>query len=164
MSDQNIKHGSYLSFRIGTEIFATSVSYVVNILEMTKITRVPKSAKYIKGVINLRGNVLPVLDSRIKFGLPETEYTTNTCILVLDIKVKKDLVKLGAIVDSVNEVLELSSSDIEPPPSIGTSFKSDILIGIANKNDTFIMLIDPAKVFTDDEIINIQDINSETTK
>lgn len=163
MSDQSLKHISYLSFQVGTEVFATSVNHVINILEMIKITRVPKSPQYMKGVINLRGSVLPVLDTRIKFGLPETEYTTNTCILVIEIKVKKDIVQLGAIVDSVNEVIELTANDIEPPPSIGANFKSDILIGMANKNDTFIMIIDPSKVFADDEIINMHDVASETT-
>lgn len=155
------KTKSYLSFRVGTELFAADVSNVLSILEMTKITRVPKSPDYLKGVINLRGNVLPVLDTRLKFGLSEAEYTTNTCILVLNIKLNKESVQLGAIVDNVSEVLELTDADINPPPSLGSSYKTDYLYGMAKQNDNFIMIIDPNIVFADDEIINISEIKAE---
>ena len=80
-----LKTDSYLTFKLGEETFGANVSKVLNILEMTKITKVPKSPGYMKGVINLRGSVLPLIDTRIKFDMPETEYTANTCILVLDI-------------------------------------------------------------------------------
>ena len=97
---------SYLSFKLGDEIFASNVSKVLNILEMMKITKVPKAPTYMKGVINLRGTVLPVVDTRLKFGMLPIELTTNTCILVLDVKVDEESVHIGAIVDSVQEVLE----------------------------------------------------------
>lgn len=155
---------SYLSFQVGTEIFAASVTNIINILEMTKITKVPKSPVFMKGVMNLRGIVLPVLDTRIKFGLPETEYTTNTCILVIEILSKNETIQLGAIVDNVQEVLELSKEDILPPPSLGTSFHSDYLTGMARKNDNFIMIIDVNKVFADDEIINVQEFSNDVEK
>lgn len=162
MKNQNeeIKR-SYLSFKVGTEFFATNVSCVLNILEITKITRVPKSPRFLKGVINLRGNVLPVLDTRIKFGLKETEYTTNTCILVLEIKIKNEKIQLGAIVDSVSAVLELADDQIQPAPSLGTSYKTDILEGFTNLDDEFIMIIDPDKVFADEEIIDINNISAD---
>jgi purine-binding chemotaxis protein CheW len=152
---------SYLSFKVGTEFFATNVSCVLNILEITKITRVPKSPKFLKGVINLRGNVLPVLDTRIKFGLKETEYTTNTCILILEIKIKNEKVQLGAIVDSVSAVLELADEQIQPAPSLGTSYKTNILKGFTKVDDEFIMIIDPDKVFADEEIIDINNISAD---
>jgi purine-binding chemotaxis protein CheW len=151
---------SYLSFNIGTEVFAADVSNVINILEMTKITKVPKSPAYMKGVINLRGSVLPVLDTRIKFGLPETEYTTNTCILVLEISSKNEIIRLGAIVDSVQEVLDIAANELQPPPSLGTKFKTDILKGMYKKDEDFIMVLDVNKVFADEEIINLQDISA----
>lgn len=152
------KVNSYLSFQIGTEIFAANVSSIINILEMTKITRVPKSPAFMKGVINLRGSVLPVLDTRIKFGLPETDYTTNTCILVIELNSKNEKLQMGAIVDNVQEVLELSENDIQPPPNIGTNFDSSFLVGMANKENNFIMIIDVNKVFADESILNIQDL------
>jgi purine-binding chemotaxis protein CheW len=155
------KVNSYLSFQIGTEIFAADVIHVINILEMTKITRVPKSPAYMKGVINLRGSVLPVLDTRLKFGLPETDYTTNTCILVLEINSKNEIIRLGAIVDSVHEVLEIGNDEVQPPPSIGTKFKTDILKGMVKKENDFIMILDINKVFADEEVINFKDISSD---
>jgi purine-binding chemotaxis protein CheW len=161
-NDSRKKVNSYLSFQIGTEIFAANVTSILNILEMTKITRVPKSPVFMKGVMNLRGSVLPVLDTRIKFGLPETEYTTNTCILVLEILSKNETIQMGAIVDNVQEVLELSDDEIQPPPSIGTNYRSDFLVGMASKNNNFIMIIDVNEVFADYDIINIQELSAES--
>ncbi len=155
------KTNSYLSFQVGSEIFAANVTNITNILEMTKITRVPKAPKYMKGVMNLRGSVLPVLDTRIKFALPETEYTTNTCILVLELLSKNERIQLGAIVDSVQEVLELEEKDILPPPAIGTNFDSSFLVGMAHRGNNFIMILNIDKIFTDDGIINLQDLTVE---
>lgn len=157
------KVNSYLSFQVGTEIFAADVAHVINILEMTKITKVPKSPNYMKGVINLRGSVLPVVDTRLKFGLPETDYTTNTCILVLEILSKNETIRLGAIVDSVQEVLEVSDAEILPPPNIGTKFKSDILKGMTKKDDHFIMIMDVNKVFADNEVVSLKEISEEAS-
>lgn len=156
------KINSYLSFQIGTEIFAADVANVINILEMAKITKVPKSPNYMKGVINLRGSVLPVVDTRLKFGLPETEYTTNTCILVLEVLSRNETIRLGAIVDSVQEVLEIGSDEIMPPPNLGTKFKTDILVGMAKKDENFIMIMDVNNVFADDEVINLKDLSEES--
>ena len=104
---------------------------VLNILEMTKITRVPKAPVYMKGVINLRGSVFPLIDTRIKFEMEETVYTTNTCILVLDINMNGESVHVGALVDSVQEVFEFDDRQIQPPPSIGTKYKSEFIEGMA---------------------------------
>ncbi|MBN1596954.1 MAG: chemotaxis protein CheW [Bacteroidales bacterium] len=155
---------SFLSFRIGSEVFAANVRNVLNILEMTKITKVPKASSYMKGVINLRGNVLPIIDSRLKFGLEETEYTTNTCIIVLELHIGNDPITVGAIVDSVNEVLEIDDDNILPPPGIGTNFRSDFLKGMAKKDEGFIMLLDVEKVFATDEVVDIQNITEEISK
>lgn len=153
---------SFLSFQVGSETFAASVANVINILEMTKITHVPKSPKYLKGVMNLRGSVLPVVDTRIKFGLPETEYTVNTCILVMELHSKNEKLQLGAIVDNVQEVLELEEGDILPPPGLGTKFNSDILLGMARVKETFIMIMNVDKVFAEEDIINIQEASPDS--
>ena len=114
------KVNSYLSFNLGEEIFGASVTKILNILEITKITKVPKAPPYMKGVINLRGSVLPLIDTRIKFDMGETVYTPNTCILVLDIEIGGEIVHVGALVDSVHEVIEIEDNQILPPPSIGS--------------------------------------------
>ncbi len=143
---------SYLTFKLGEEVFAANVSKVLNILELSKVTKVPKSPRFMKGVINLRGSVLPLIDTRLKFEMEETEYTTNTCILVLDIDMAGESVHVGAIVDSVQEVIELDESLIQPAPSIGTKYKSEFIEGMAKKNDTFIMILNMDLVFSTEEL------------
>ncbi|NVO11804.1 MAG: chemotaxis protein CheW [Bacteroidales bacterium] len=163
MNNENIaKINTFLSFKLGEEEFAAHVGKVLNILEMTKITEVPKAPEYMKGVINLRGTVLPVIDTRIKFGMTKTEYTTNTCIIVLDIEMDGDSIHVGALVDSVQAVLELNSSQIMPAPSIGSKYKSEFIEGVANIDDKFIMILNMDAVFSGNELANIQDKTKET--
>jgi len=153
MEQELTQLNSYLSFKLGDEIFAANVSKVLNILEMTKITKVPQAPAYMQGVINLRGTVLPVVDTRIKFGLSPTEVTTNTCILVLDITVEGENLHVGGLVDSVQEVLEIEPHQILPPPNIGNRFRSQFITGMYKLNDTdFIMLLDMDKIF------NVEDL------
>ncbi len=97
MAEEKLVLNSYLSFKLGEEIFAANVSKVLNILEMTKITQVPKSPPYMKGVINLRGTVLPVVDTRLKFGMSATEFTPNTCILVMEVEVDGEALQVGGL-------------------------------------------------------------------
>ena len=151
---------SYLTFKLGDEIFAANVGKVLNILEMTKVTKVPKAPVYMKGVINLRGSVLPLIDTRIKFEMEETVYTTNTCILVLDINMNGESVHVGALVDSVQEVLEFDDRQIQPPPSIGTKYKSEFIEGMAKINDDFIMILNMDMVFSTEELSLLKESSS----
>ncbi len=151
-TEKKSKINSYLTFKLGNEYFAANVSKVLNILEMTKVTKVPKAPAYMKGVINLRGSVLPLVDTRIKFDMPETEYTTNTCILVLDIFLNNESVHVGALVDSVQEVLEIDDLNIQPPPSIGTRYRSEFIEGIAKVDEEFIMILNMDLIFSTDEL------------
>ncbi len=149
---------SYLSFKLGDEVFAANVSKVLNILEMTKITKVPKAPEYMKGVINLRGTVLPLVDTRIKFGLTPTEFTPNTCILVLDIRLEEDTIQVGGLVDAVQEVLEIEPHQILPPPNIGSKYRSEFISGMYKAGeDQFIMILDMDKVFTSEELMSVKD-------
>jgi purine-binding chemotaxis protein CheW len=152
---------SYLSFNLGEEQFAANVGKVLNILEMTKITEVPKAPDYMKGVINLRGTVLPVVDTRIKFGMTATEYTTNTCIIVMEVQMEGEQVQVGALVDSVQAVLEIDTDDIQPPPSIGSKFKSEFIEGMAKIDDKFIMILNMEKVFSSEDIVTIKEKTDE---
>lgn len=155
--DKKSKINSYLTFKLGDEFFAANVSKVLNILEMTKVTKVPKAPHYMKGVINLRGAVLPLIDTRIKFEMPETVYTTNTCILVLDIDVNSESVHVGALVDSVQEVLEIDDANIMPPPNIGTKYKSEFIEGVAKIGEDFIMILNMDLIFSTDELSLLKD-------
>ncbi|HBF87315.1 MAG TPA: chemotaxis protein CheW [Bacteroidales bacterium] len=158
MSAEKMEINSYLSFKLGDEVYAANVSKVLNILEMTKITKVPKAPEYMKGVINLRGSVLPVVDTRIKFGMTPTEYTTNTCILVLEIEIDNDSLHVGGLVDSVQEVLEIEKNQILPPPNIGNKFKSQFITGMYKMgDDQFIMILDMDKIFTIDDLLALKD-------
>ena len=156
MSDTNIaKITSYLTFKLGDEEFAAHVSKVLNILELTKITEVPKSPNYMTGVINLRGSVLPVIDTRIKFGMTPTEFTPSTCIVVMDIDLEGESVHVGALVDSVQAVVEIEHDQIMPPPSLGNKYRSEFIEGVANLNDKFVMILNMDEVFSSEDLIDL---------
>jgi purine-binding chemotaxis protein CheW len=160
-ADKKSNMGSYLSFKLGDEVFAVHVNEVLNILEMTKITAIPKAPKYMKGVINLRGMVLPIIDARLKFNMEEIEYTTNTCIIVMDLESNGEIVHVGFIVDQVLEVLELEEDQIGPPPSLGTNYKAEFITGMATINDEFIMLLNMEKIFSLNELSLLKTENTE---
>lgn len=154
---------SYLTFILDNEFYAVSVKNVINIVELSKITKIPKVPDYMLGIINLRGMVLPVIDTRKKFGLPVAEYTVNTCILVLEVVVNNNNVFVGALVDGVKEVIEIDNSDIKDTPSVGFSYNKYFISGVYNKKDEdiFIMILDMDSVFSTDDIIAInQKINN----
>jgi purine-binding chemotaxis protein CheW len=157
MNNDTVITQSYLSFKLGDEMFATNVLNVKEILQLTKITKVPHSPSYMNGVINLRGAVLPVVDSRVKFGLPQTETSVHTCIMVLNIEIDQEQVFLGALVDAVLEVLEIDESQIMPSPTIGSRYKSEFITGMIKIQEEFIMLMDMNKVFSTDEISIVQE-------
>lgn len=153
---------SYLTFQLGDERFAVHVSKLLNILELIPITKVPKSQEFLKGVINLRGSVLGVIDIKMKFDFPITEYTKETCILVLQVLMDEDITEVGAIVDSVHDVIEIEEKEILPPLSVGIKFKSEFVTGVISFNDKFIMVLDIDKIFSIDQIKGILDeITSE---
>jgi purine-binding chemotaxis protein CheW len=151
-------NNSYLTFLVAEEEYALHVSKVLNILELTKITKVPKSPLYMKGVINLRGMVLPVLDTRVLFNLPETAYTDETCIIVLEIEIEGENVHLGTLVDQVIAVIEIENDEIEARPSIGNRYKAEYILGVAKREERFIMILDILKTFS----IHIPDLSCET--
>lgn len=156
-NDSLVKINSYLSFKLGDDEFAAHVGKVLNILELVKITPVPKSPEYMKGVINLRGAVLPIIDTRMKFGMSPTQFTQNTCIVVMEILMEKDTIQLGALVDSVLSVVEIEEDQIQPPPSLGSKYKSEFILGVAKVEEKFIMILDMDKVFSSDELILVMD-------
>lgn len=132
---------------------------VLSILEMTNITPVPKTPAYIKGIINLRGTVLPVIDARVKLGMQSFEFTSSTCIIVFEVSIDGEITKVGALVDAVQEVLELDKLSISPPPSICSRYRSDFIIGVTSNHDSFTMIIDIDAILSSDGLAVV--INKE---
>jgi chemotaxis signal transduction protein len=147
----------YLTFRLGDEIFAIDVANVREILEFTSVTQVPKAPDYMKGVINLRGSVVPVVDMRQKFEMSRTERTIDTCIVVVEVECGNEKIVMGALVDSVQEVFELEAANIEPAPRIGTHVRSDFIKGMGKRDDGFIIILDTSKVFSSDELADLSE-------
>ncbi len=149
--------GKYLTFAMAGEFYAIEISSVREVLDMTDITRIPTTPEFMLGVVNLRGNAVPVIDLRLKFGLEKTERTINTRIIIMEINMDDEVWLLGAMADSVKEVLEIEASMIDPPPKMGTSIRTDFLSGLAKHDGRFILLLDTAKVFSMEELSAIQD-------
>jgi len=147
----------YLTFRLGEEVFGLDVGKVREILDFTTITNVPRTPEFIRGVINLRGSVVPVVDMRVKFGMSATEKTVNTCIVVAEVELEGDSIVLGALVDSVHEVFELEPGQIEPAPRIGTKLKTEFIKGMGKRDDRFIILLDVDKAFSAEELSLVAD-------
>lgn len=148
---------SYLIFKIGHEEFAASAGKVQRILEMQPITSIPKAQNYMKGVINLMGKVLPVIDARLKMGLEEKEPDSNTCIIVLEIVKKNKLVETGIIVDSVQSVIEIQKHEIKSAPSLGVEVNTEFIKGMVEHDNKFIMILDVNNVFSAEEVISLKE-------
>jgi len=148
----------YLTFKLDEEVFALDVAKVREILDFTAITKVPQTPDFMRGVINLRGSVVPVVDMRLKFGMSMTEKTVNTCIVVVEVATEGETTVLGALADSVQEVIELEPGQIEPAPRIGTKLRTDFIRGMGKHDGRFIMILDIDKVFSSDEITLAQEL------
>lgn len=151
-----LDHQQYLTFMLGGEMFAIGILAIKEIIEYGNLTEVPMMPDYIRGVINLRGSVVPVVDMRLKFGMSATEQTINTCIIIVEIVHDDGVTVMGALADSVQEVMELEGSQIEPPPKIGTHLRTDFLKGMGKHDDRFLLLLDIDKVFSQDELAAVQ--------
>jgi len=159
----NSSNQSYLTFQLANEIFAIHVSRVIKILEMQKITEVPRTPSFMKGVINLRGDVLPVIDAREKFGMKAAAYGPRTCILVLTITSENETLQVGAIVDAVLDVVKYPDDQIKKAPALGSRYPSKVMAGVMKKEDDFIIILNVDHVFSTDEIISLnQDMQSQT--
>ena len=152
----------YLTFKLDEEIFALDVSKVREILEYSSVTKVPQTPDFMRGVINLRGSVVPVIDMRLKFGMSATEQSVNTCIIVTEVAMEGETILLGALADSVQEVDEMDPAQIEAAPHIGTKLNTDFIKGMGKQDGHFVMILDIDKVFNSDNLADIQ--GTDTTK
>ena len=150
---------SFLSFRLKNELFAVEVKNVIEILDVPKITSVPKSDPYMKGVINLRGKVLPVIDTCLKFDLPEISLKKETCIIVINININQEVEQCGILVDEVLEVFERDKSDIQPSPNLEAKKRNEFVEGVLKIEEEFLILLDLDKAFSIDEFQNVKSID-----
>ncbi len=151
----------YLTFTLGDEVFALDIGKVREVLDYTSVTRVPRTPEFMCGVINLRGNVVPVVDMRLKFGMPATEKGVNTCIIIVEVRVDDETTVLGAMADSVQEVLDLGPEQIEPAPRIGTKLNIDFIQGMGKHGEGFVMILNIDKVFSAGELAACEPDESE---
>ncbi|MBE2889752.1 chemotaxis protein CheW [Geobacter anodireducens] len=145
----------YLTFTLAGEVFAVDVAKVREILEWSSITKVPQTPGFMRGVINLRGSVVPVIDLRQKFGMPETERSIDTCIIVVEVETAMETLVLGMLADSVQEVFELERGNIEPAPRIGTKLDTSFLKGMGKRGDMFLIILDMDRVFGEDDLAGL---------
>jgi purine-binding chemotaxis protein CheW len=156
------ERATYLTFNLEEESFAIEVENVREVLDLASVTKVPHTPDFMRGVINLRGNVVPVMDMRAKFGLPAVEDTVDTCIVVVEVNFGGEITVIGALADSVQEVFELGNDQIEPPPSIGTRLDTEFIRGMGKKGDRFIIILDIDKVFSVDELTLYTDTGTDS--
>jgi purine-binding chemotaxis protein CheW len=150
--------GKYLTFELGHEEFGIQVLKVREIMGIQDITAVPQTPAYVKGVINLRGKVIPVVDLRRKFGLPEIEYTQRTCIIVVQVGGGNGAMLMGIVVDGVSEVLNLTSADIEDTPDFGVDVATSYLLGMAKIKGKVKILLEINAVLTSQELTGLQSV------
>jgi len=142
----------FLTFSLDGEVFALEIDRVREVMDFTAVTRVPCTPDYMRGVINLRGLVVPVVDLRLKLGMSRTEKSVNTCIIITEVTVDGETQVIGAMADSVQEVLDLEPAQIEPPPRIGTHLNTEFLKGMGKHNDQFVIILDMDRSFSVEDL------------
>jgi purine-binding chemotaxis protein CheW len=147
-----ISSTQHLTFTLAEELFALDIAKVREVLDFTKVTKIPQTPDFMCGVINLRGNVVPVMDMRLKFGMPAAEQTVNTCIIIVEVEMEGARTVMGAMADAVQEVLDLEPDQIEPPPRFGTRLQIDFIRGMGRHNDQFIIMLDLDRVFSEEDL------------
>ena len=141
----------YITFKLGDELFAINVAQVREVLELTQITKVPSAPDYMRGVVNVRGKAIPVVDLRLKFGLPAAQETVHTRIVVMELELDGEQTVVGGIADSVHEVIELEPGQINPPPRIAMRWRTELIQGMGRRGDNFIIILDINEVFASDK-------------
>ncbi|MBF0290293.1 MAG: chemotaxis protein CheW [SAR324 cluster bacterium] len=153
----------FLTFQLKEESFALEIVQIREVLELDSITKIPRTPAFMCGVINLRGNVVPVIDMNLKFGMRKTQHTVNTCIIIVEIHLDGEETLLGALVDSVQEVIDLSPGQIEPAPRIGTQLRNEFIRGMGKQGDQFLIILDIDNIFSLDELNMMQDVSSHVS-
>jgi purine-binding chemotaxis protein CheW len=162
MEENNaISSEQYVTFSLGEELFGVEVTRTREILSLTPVTKVPQTPDYLLGVINLRGQVVPVVDMRLKLGLPAGAETEDTCIIVVEVQVDGEAIIVGALADAVREVMEIRSDQIEPPPRLGTRLNTEFINGMGKIDEQFMILLNIDRIFNSEELMLVQDVSQD---
>lgn len=153
--------GKYLTFKLSTEEYGLEILKVREIIGLMSITVVPRTPDYVRGVINLRGTIIPVVDLRKKFGMESTEDTEQSCIIVVEVTKNDGSEHIGVFVDAVSEVLDIAENDIEKTPSLGSGVNTDFILGMAKIKDSVKILLNVEKVLTTEEVVELSKISSK---
>lgn len=157
--NQSVQFAQFLTFDLEEDIYGLNISGIKEVLDNRDITKLPKTPDFMRGVINLRGQVVPVIDLKLKFGLAETEFTVDTCIIIVEVELEGgEHTLLGVLADSVREVIELLPDDIDPPPKIGTGVDAAFIYGMGKYDDDFIIIINVKRLFTIEELTSVSDM------
>jgi purine-binding chemotaxis protein CheW len=148
----------YITFKLGNELFAIVVDQVREVLEVSTITRVPTAPDYMRGVVNVRGKAIPVVDMRLRFGLSPIQETVNTRVVVMELVLDGEAMVLGGMADSVHEVIEISATEINPPPRIAMRWKTEFIQGMARRGEDFIIILDVNAVFATEEVALVESL------
>ncbi|MBW8365238.1 MAG: chemotaxis protein CheW [Rhizobium sp.] len=150
------EQNQYLTFQLGGEMFAIGILNIKEIIEYGSLTEVPMMPEFIRGVINLRGSVVPVVDLSARFGRKRTEITRRTCIVIIEVETNDERHDVGVVVDSVSEVLEIAAGEIEPPPSFGTRIRADFIHGMGKVNGKFVIILSVNNVLSLDDLAMLE--------
>jgi purine-binding chemotaxis protein CheW len=146
------REGKYLTFALGEEEYGIGILKIREIIGIMPITSVPRTPEFVKGVINLRGKVIPIIDLRLRFGMEPMEYTDRTCIIVVEINAQDSTIQIGTIVDTVSEVLNIKAEDIEDTPTFGTKLNTEYILGMAKVEGGVKILLNIDEVLSQEEI------------
>jgi len=151
----------YMTFKLGDELFAIDVARVREVLEIPQVTRVPTAPKYMRGVVNVRGQSIPVVDLRTRFGLPSEPETVQSRIIVMELEIDGEISVLGGLADSVHEVIELEPGNINPPPRIAMRWRSEFIQGMGKRGEDFIIILDFNSVFNSEELTLVKELEQQ---
>ena len=146
------QQSQFFTFHLDNELFAMPIGVIREVLELPPITRIPRCPDYMRGVINLRGNAVPVVDMRLKFGMKAVTPSVDTSIIVFEATLEGEKTLMGALVDAVSEVVEMPADTIDEPPAMGTAIKSEFITGISSIESQFVIIVDIERIFSMDEL------------
>lgn len=158
---EGARAGKYLTFCLRQETYGLEILQVQEIIGMMPVTEVPRTPVFVRGVINLRGKVIPVVDLRLKFAMEGQEDTERTCIIVVQVSDSEGGKTMGLLVDEVSEVLDISEDQMEPPPSFGASVQTDFLLGLGKVDEKVIMLLDVDKVLSAEDVVVLDGLSEQ---